>query len=386
MNMKNKIGVCATLLTALLCAVPQSAQATGKIRAVDVYDPSDARTFPNPGDALKVGDEVYIRFRLVNLMWRATQDDHSFVNPWFFVFPESALTGNETLDQLQQLAANRPRLGLWVNGEVREAECVNFPLGVASDWLSGASDLNGQRHYTDLIFKYTVEPGDLALPIQLADASGRGPADGHDESRPPSYYLKCNGQDVLWMLQSSNTTGKVTAEFAFGPDNLPQDDHDFDEENVLSWNIAKDYENRDLDLTKAGVYVQAIDFDASYSDEAAGIWRTIAQGSTTANPGVPTLEIQGTATKTIDLYLWTDDTNVAEVVKGGKVISTEQLAFGDNVTRTVGKVRITAGDESVPFSVKATGVQDQTTRLYLSSSPTNIYNGAGDLITNFVVR
>ena len=132
MNMKNKIGVCATLLTALLCAVPQSAQATGKIRAVDVYDPSDARTFPNPGDALKVGDEVYIRFRLVNLMWRATQDDHSFVNPWFFVFPESALTGNETLDQLQQLAANKPRLGLWVNGEVREAECVNFPLGVAS--------------------------------------------------------------------------------------------------------------------------------------------------------------------------------------------------------------------------------------------------------------
>ena len=384
MNMKKTFGVCATLLTALLCAVPQSARAYGKIRAVDAYDPSGARAFPNPGDALKVGDEVYIRFRLINLMWGATHNDPSFVNPWFFVFPESALTGNETLDQLQQLAANKPRLGLWVNGEVREAECVNFPLGVASDWLSDV--LGGQKHYTDLIFKYTVEPGDLALPIQLADASGKGPADGSDSGNPPSYYLKCNGQDVLWMLQSSNTTGKVTAEFAFGPDNLPQDDHDFDEENVLSWNIAKDYENRDLDLTKAGVYVQAIDFDASYSDEAAGIWRTIAQGSTTANPGVPTLEIQGTATKTIDLYLWTDDTNVAEVVKGGKVISTEQLAFGDNVTRTVGKVRITAGDESVPFSVKATGVQDQTTRLYLSSSPTNIYNGAGDLITNFVVR
>ena len=33
MNMKKKIGICATLLAAVLCAVPQSAQAAGKIHS-----------------------------------------------------------------------------------------------------------------------------------------------------------------------------------------------------------------------------------------------------------------------------------------------------------------------------------------------------------------
>ena len=212
MNMKKTIGVCATLLTALLCAVPQSARATGKIRAVDVCRlDTDGSLIPlDRGSVIGKGETIYIRFRLVNPAWRATQSDSSFTNPWYFAYTGSSLAGL-TPEQIAALNVSKPRLGLWVNEAVREVECVDFPNLPVSDWLSdddknaeSRSALSQEKHYTDLVFKYTVEPGDLALPIQLADASGKGPADGRDPENPPSYYLK-DGLGYPWMLQASKT-------------------------------------------------------------------------------------------------------------------------------------------------------------------------------------
>ena len=389
MNMKNKIGICATLLTALLCAVPQSARATGKIRAVHVKDPTEVYSFPNLSEPLKVGDKVQICFRMVNIGWDETQRSATdypdeFRNPWIFVYTK--LTGNETLDRLNEIASQRPRLGLWISGGLREAECVNFPLGDASDWLKDM--LDNRRHYTDLVFEYTVQPGDLALPIMLANAAGTGPANGQS---PEGYYLKYNGQETGWKMVDL-LTGVVTNDFAFGPGNLG-DDPDFAGQSLTGWLDTRNEnnppgmrENRDLDLTQAGVYVQAVDFDSTYDDEDAGIWRTIAQGSTTANPGVPTITIPGGSGQTMELYMWTADTNIAEIVKGGQVLSVEPYEFHDGVTRKVGKVRIVAGDESVPFSIKATGAVDASTQVFLAATPTNIFYAGGDVITNFITR
>ena len=134
MNMKKTIGVCATFLAALLCAVPQLARATGKIRAVDAYDPGNVYNFPNISEPLKVGDKVRIRFRMVNLGWAETHSDPTLTNPWMFTYT-GTLPGQPVLDELLKIAAEKPRLGLWISGAVREAECVST-LGVASDWLS----------------------------------------------------------------------------------------------------------------------------------------------------------------------------------------------------------------------------------------------------------
>ena len=382
MNIKNKIGVCATLLTALLCAVPQSARATGKIRAVHVNDPSPSPvySFPNLETPLRANDKVQIRFRMVNLKWQETlrsENDapNEFTNPWMFTYTK--LTGNETLDQLTQIASKQPRLGLWISGSLREAECVNFPLGSPSDWLKDEYD--NKRHFTDLVFEYTVQPGDLALPIQLANAAGTGPADG---ATPEGYYLKYGGEETNWKMVDFSTRA-VTNDFAFGPANLA-DDPDFVGDTPAGWEAR--FENRDLDLTGAGVYVQAVDFDSTYDDVDAGIWRTIAQGSTTANPGVPTIVIPEGSKQTQELYLWTADTNIAEIVKGGQILSVEPYVFHDNVTRKVGKVRITAGDESVPISIKATGAVDASTQVFLAATPTNIFYAGGDMITNYITR
>ena len=381
MNMKKTIGVCATLLAGLLCAVPQSAQAEGKIRAVDAYDPGNVYAFPNTSEPLKVGDKVRIRFRMVNLGWDATHRDSTVTDPWMFTYT-GTLTGNESLDRLLQIAAEKPRLGLWISGELREAECVS-QLGVASDWLSEPEYLDGEKHYTDLEFEYTVQAGDLALPILLANAAGTGPADG---ASAEGYYLKFDGRETPWKIVDSQTMS-VTNDFKFGPADL-RTDSDFGGDAFVGWwGNASERENRDLDLTQAGVYVQAIDFDSTYDDEETRIWRTIAQGSTTANPGAPTIEIPGGSAKTMDLYLWTADTNIAEIVKGGKVLSVEPYEFADEgVTRKVGRVRIDATYESVPFSVKATGAVGETTQVFLAATPTNIFYKSGDLVTNFIVR
>ena len=165
MNMKKTIGICATLLAALLCAVPQSAQATGKIRSVDAYDPDGLHSFPNAGSALTVGDKIRVRFRMVNVQWANTVADSSYANPWEFMYTGS-LTGNVDIDELLRQLANKPRLGLWISGRVCEAECVNWPMGDASDWL--ADRLDGEQHYTDLIFEYTVQAGDTLSLIAQA--------------------------------------------------------------------------------------------------------------------------------------------------------------------------------------------------------------------------
>ena len=378
MNMKKKIGICATLLAALLCALPQSAQAYGKIRSVDVYDPDGNRTFPNANAPLTVGDTIYVRFRLANLMWSettaATTAGTSFSNPWYFAYT-GTLTGNETLDELTRIASQKPRLGLWISGRVREAECVNFP-GVLSNWL--AETLDGEKHYTELTFKYTIQAGDFALPVQIANASGTGPATGEEP-----YYLKYEGQPIHWELQSTNATGTVTSEFAFGPADL-HEDTDFTGD-LSKWDTVygMNVEIRDLDLLTTGVYVQAIDFDKTYSDQTADIWRTIAKGSTTANPGVPTVSVEGGAATPMTLYVWAESNTVAEVTTGGQIVELTDYDFGGGVTRKVGSLRINAGDTSVPLYVKATGNVGDTTKLFLSATPTNIYRyGSNNLITN----
>ena len=387
MNMKKTIGICATLLAALLCAVPRSAQATGKIRALDAYmlEGGQEVPFPMEGKTLTVGDTIYVRFRLANVQWSSATADHNYANPWEFRYT-GTLTGHETLDELTQIAANKPRLGLWISGTVREAECVNFPMGTASDWL--ADVLGGERHYTDLVFAYTVQAGDIALPIQLANASGTGPSTGAEP-----YYLKCNGQAVPWAIQATNEMGTVTADFAFGPSNMPEDDPDFHWEannaGMASWLTAKNYETFNMmDMTQAGVYVQAIDFDSTYFNENAGIWRSIAQGATTADPGTPALSIAGGAATPMYLYVWTEDPNIAEIVKGGQVEEEPvEYTFIDGQTRKVGRLHVYQDNVNPPFSIKATGTVGASTKVFLSAMPTNIWNAGGTgIATNFIMR
>ena len=185
----------------------------------------------------------------------------------------------------------------------------------------------------------------------------------------------------------------MTADFAFGPSNMPEDDPDFHWEStnagMASWLTAKNYETFELmDLIQEGVFVQAIDFEPTYFKESEGIWRSIAQGSTTADPGAPALAIEGGSATPMYLYLWTEDSSIAEIVKGGQVEEEPvDYVFIDGVTRRVGRIHIYQDNVSPQFSIKATGSVGETTKVFLSATPTNIYNAGGTgIITNFITR
>ena len=372
MKMNKTIGICATLLAALWCAVPQSAQAAGKIRKVEVVC-VDSTGHGSKDSPLQAGDTIRIIFHLVNLGWEASYADPTYVNPWSFAYTGPTLTGDPTFDeQILANAQNRPCLGLWMGGSgmVREAKLVKDGSAFEPPyWLADKiTNPDGEeKHYTDIVFEYTIQGGDLGLPIQLARADGKGPAEAGD-----SYYLKCNGQSVPWELQDSTRT--KTADFTFGPPNL-EEDPDFSSEDLYSWRQfveARGYEAIDVDLMGAGVYAQAIDLgkeddETDWFDKPAGIWRSIAQGSTTPDPSSPTIVIttlNGQPIKPMVLYVWTGDTNVAEIVKGGRILE-DPVPYvfehdGTRVTRIVGKVTINANDTSVPFSIKATGETNTT--------------------------
>ena len=117
-----------------------------------------------------------------------------------------------------------------------------------------------------------------------------------------------------------------------------------------------------------------------------GVWRSIAQGSTMADPADPTAVIDGGAAHPEDVYVWTADTNIAEVVAGGRIEEVRRYEFCDGVTRIVGTLHVRAGDESVPFLIKATGAVGETTQVVLAPTPTNILDAAGNVITNYVER
>lgn len=386
MNMKKTFGVCATLLAALLCAVPQSAHAMGKIRSVDVYTlGEDGKPQDCSGRVLVRGETVYINFRLVNLGWGQTSADPSYTNVWQFIYP------NAPVGSGMEWYANRPRLGLWMGGVLRKAELENMP-GTASsfhinEWAAG------ECHYTDITFKYTVQAGDIALPILLANRDGTGPATGDS----PLYYLRCNSGEAdtctHWVLVDSKTWSNTNRldEFTFGPADLASDP-DFASDDLTSWDpvVARGLDKMDADLNRAGVRVQALDFDNEYYNRDAGIWRAIKQGSCeVASTGFPSIEIPGGAPEPMQFYVWTKDSSIADIQEDGdRIIRVEEKLFRDGQTRRVGTVQINAGDEKVELNpvFLARGAVGDTTEVFLAATPTNIYLASGDLITNFISR
>ena len=79
--------------------------------------------------------------------------------------------------------------------------------------------------------------------------------------------------------------------------------------------------------------------------------------------------------------MWVKDPAIAEVMNGTDYV------FKDGVTRKVAAVSIKPGDEEIPFRIR--GAADKvgsSTEVFMAATPTNVYNSAGTLLTNFTWR
>ena len=349
----NKFGIWALALVALAGLFPQTAAASGSIRSITAYDPETGHRDYGPNDLIRIGETLAFRVRLLNYNPDCTSTG-GFNNPWSF----RLRTGVDSAFAL----ANLPKMGLWISGHKRLATYKS--IGLSEDGF-----------YTDIVFEYKVQSGDLALPVKFCDASGTTEL---LNSEGQQYLLENVGPLSAWELKDESTG--TTCEFSFGAQNLLPSSTDKFEYPPAGWSSA--YEVRDYDLSQASIYVQTVDFDS-----ADDPWRTVYENKTTTVEGaLPTLFIPGGASDDSTVYLWTESTNVAYLASGGERIyhsldherqPKDYLVYAANIVHAT----------NFTFKVRgAHGAAGQTTTIYLSATPTNIYNRSGTLITNFVSR
>jgi len=361
MKTKKTLGMFAVALTALACALPGKVQAAGDIRSIEIYKDTETvdRAFPNMTEPLIAGETVKFKIRLLNRgMTAAKLDaDPSYTNPWTI---QHCGPNNPIAD-----TNDMPQVGLWISGQRKYAKVESLKLA--------------DKYFTDVICSYKVEAGDLAMPMKLVRPDGKDEAMEVTGSWYSEDYF-VNNFDRWSFYPASNPTpaydehGVDTnrVEFSFGPTSLPA------EIAMDVRNYDSQHSTRDYNLAKAGIYVQAVDFDSQMTDDE-GIWRNIAAGSTTASPMLPRIEIPGGSAFTQKLYVWTEDSTVAEVE------SNTTYVFKDGKTRKVGTIDVKPGDEYANFKIK--GIREGgSTKVFMAATPTNVYNAAGSLVTNFTMR
>ncbi len=365
MKTNKVLGFLGLVVTAFAAMMPLSVNAEGHIRSIDVYTDNTMveRIYPNNYDPATYGETVKFKVRLANGSWKETAADvDKTPHPWVIGHIGAGDAYYDSQFPLQ--------LGLWVSGKLRYATIESYTLV--------------DTFYTDVVFSYKVQAGDFALPIKLANASGTGEA----LVNASSYHFK--NADKWWFTNDKGDS----CEFYFGPEVLNTTD-------FPGWTGAN--ETRDKDLSKAGIYVRAIDFDSNYQDKANDVWRTIEAGMTSARPAMPALAVPNAAddtnvvnaAETIDLFVWTEDETIADVALGGQVLEIKQyntlveneLGALVSKTRNVAKVRVKAGSPTAQFPIQGKlGAEGKSTSVYLSAFPTNRYDASNTLIVDFTER
>ena len=360
MKTKKTLGIFAMVLTAFACAFPGTAKAAGDIRSIQVYQDAETteRIYPNANAPLVAGETVKFRIRLLNRGHSIEKmaEDPTFRNPWTL----QHVGGNDPIADTN----NMPQVGLWISGQRKYAKVESWQL--ADDY------------FTDMICSYTVKPGDLAMPLKLVNPAGTGEALDVEGASSSDYFVK--NIDLWNWFPASNegSTASNKLEFYFGPTALDVGTYPI---QVINADTTLNANYRDKNLSKAGIFIQAVDFDSRYTEDE-GIWRSIAANSTTATPALPALAIPGGCADSQTLYVWTDNQNVAVVDNGA---NDRDYVFGDGVTRRVSKVEVKPGDTTVQFRVKGL-LEGSDTFVYMAATPTNVYNAAGTILTNFTTR
>ena len=217
--------------------------------------------------------------------------------------------GTDMAQYMGDWAGARPKIGIYVSGALKWAELTTAPKQKST-------------YFTDLIFQYTTEVGDFALPIRLATASGPAGDAG------ASYIWEPNGA-AAWAITSELDDSEVALSFG-DPDAMVSDP---------DGNRSTDYT-----LEKSGFYVQTVGFDDNYESEDGTIWRYVHQDSTTTSNATPTVKFAGDSfsAQARSLYIWSKDDTVVRV-KGGTLKT--GMMHDDGVARDtyVGLLTIPAG-------------------------------------------
>ncbi len=360
MKTKTQFGFFAILCAFALVALPQSADAEivngGVIRSIDPVQmvgtkwdvvPEDDRSGYPYNDStgreyqpFTAGQKIHFRMRLINPAY--LEDPYNvdgIIAGAYWSFSPVSVFQNYAV----AWETSRPALGVIVGGELRYARLIEVYC---------EPEMQNEKYafeFTDFIFEYVVEPGDIALPMLLANNLGKPAREGDSYNllNQSVWKMTAGGQgDVQYELSSDGLT--------FG-----------DPVNFETTYGLKDGYVKDFDLNTAMLYIQTVEFASKDLSVPAGqteqIRLTVLGGGSGTNGTV---------------YIRNYDTNAVSLipVKTGTSIVHE----GANATSQVLKVTINKFETNVTFNI--TGVTSgQRTKLYLSSQPTPYFVEGGNV-------
>ena len=245
--------------------------------------------------------------------------------------------------------SNRPKIGIYVSGELRSAELES---------VKARNEI-----FTDLIFTYRVRPGDFALPIRLAGSDGSMLT---PNSTTSGYHLDFRTvSSPEWDVRIGGVSTGAQAIFQYG--------------TPISGVTSPESDGRraDYDLSACNFNVQTIDFDTAWEDAATKtVWRTVHQGSSEIDNGgdIPSLQALSLPTNNAySLYLWSEDESVFRLPAGTDCIQRDiHVTSSTTEKRWVREIKVMSGKMSYTFDLE--GVTQGTASANLVLSPFPDYN------------
>ncbi|MBR4258655.1 MAG: hypothetical protein IKQ17_06470, partial [Kiritimatiellae bacterium] len=267
--------------------------------------------------------------------------------------PDSAALGSRwhiTYSGLaSELVANAltpMQIGIYVSGRL--------------DYATRISDFAEGDACTAVIFEYITKPGDFAMPIRLATATG--PAGDKDSSteyyfNPLRSFWDYGFEQIVEVTPGTTVTNSVSCNWTYKT------------ENLIPESLTHTY---DFSLEKCGFFVKTIDFSDDAED--AEYWRSVHEDSTIPGGSAePRLDADAAPAETTTLYVWSEDENVVYIEGGTPTEMQLTSDSGSTVTRRVGAITFTGGQASQKFLIRGVpGAQGQTANIVLSAY--NHYN------------
>lgn len=342
-----------------------------EIRECDANGDALSGPVATKDNPLQGGDTIYFVIRMLNPDFDTVAD--SATTPWAIKYKNGA-TGIEDLDWL----VSAPGVGIVVNNTTRKAEFVKIAQHPVYTF------------YTDMVFKYQIKPGDIALPIRLAsDLNGTPVASGS----AGIYWFR----DDLWEIGKSGTavgTAKVgelkyaadeyldAATVTGRPDStLPSRRNNWDAYECGF------YANTVKAVTQGGFAAKTTVYDGNVC------MTVINKNSSTCTP-IPTISLVGTPSDTSYLYVWSADDNIAEIVEGNDVIKVNTVAEMWNADGTgklynvkVGTIKLVAGQSDYKFTLTCKGktvTPGQSVKIYLSESPNGFFKRGSGVVADYL--
>ena len=346
------------LAAAALAVAPMSAQA-GDIYSIEPVWGDETSGRADTGDCsenpLTLGEQATFIFRLYDSGVQSNPTVRNDTSNFWRLNYKGA--GSVTL---AELSGALPKIGVYVSGRMKFADIVD---------VSATKGYEG--NFSDIKCRYTVEGGDIALPLTLADSNGN--EIGSADTSATYYFLN---PYEWWAIEDKNGN---PVSLSFGSESVAG--------LAPKPTATRNYSLASIDDS---IYIRAVDFDEEYDTSATPTyWRRVYEGMTTTKTSQPSIYVPGgnSTNETTVLYLWVENTNAVSLADATLTYSDTVRRGGTDVDLSFPIQKITLGKGQTNLTFRLQGVTaGETAEVFLAATKGYRKNAVGDIITNFVTR